>query len=55
LFAMRLTRQDCAADESGPSPRVSSDPFDDRIFDSSISHIGRTWVGRISFRPGAER
>jgi hypothetical protein len=50
LFAMRLTGQDCAADESGPSPRVPSDPFDNRVFGSSIfHHIGRTYGSRFSF------
>jgi hypothetical protein len=28
---------------------VLPDAFDDRVFDSSIFHIGRTGEGRISF------
>jgi hypothetical protein len=48
LFAMRLTRQDCSADESGPSPHVPSDSFDNRVFGSSIfHHIGRTYGSRF--------
>jgi hypothetical protein len=41
LFAMRLTRPDCAADESGPSPNMSTGAFDDPVLDSSIFHVGR--------------
>jgi hypothetical protein len=38
LFAMRLASHDCAADECGPFPQVPPDPFDDRVFGSSIFH-----------------
>jgi hypothetical protein len=53
LFAMRLTRHDCAADESGPFPHMSPDAFDDRVLGSSIFHIGRTCGGGISFPTSA--
>jgi hypothetical protein len=52
LFAMRLTRQDCAADESGPSPRVPSDPFDNRVF--RFLDIPSYWqnLWHVDFVPG---
>jgi hypothetical protein len=49
LFAMRLTRHNCAADESGPSPHMAAGAFDDRVLDSPIFHIARTCGGRSSF------
>jgi hypothetical protein len=49
LFAMRVASHDCTTGGSGPSPHVLPDAFDDRVFDSSIFHIGRTGEGRISF------
>jgi hypothetical protein len=50
LFAMRLTRHDCAADESGPFPHMPPDAFDDRVFDSSMFPIDRTGESGISFQ-----
>jgi hypothetical protein len=49
LFAMRLTRHDCAADESGPFPHMPPDAFDDRVLDSSIFHTDRTGGSGIWF------
>jgi hypothetical protein len=49
LFAMRLSRHDGPADESGPFPHMLPDTLDDPVLDSSISHIGRT---RGGFRSG---
>jgi hypothetical protein len=51
LFAMRLTRHDCAADKNRPSPHMPPGSFDDRVLDSSIFHIGRTCGERFPFRP----
>jgi hypothetical protein len=50
LFVMRLASHDCATGECGPSPHVPPDAFDDRVFDSSIFHIGRTGGSGISFQ-----
>jgi hypothetical protein len=50
LFAMRLTRLDCAADESGPFRHMPPDAFDDRVLDSSIFHTDRTGGMGISFQ-----
>jgi hypothetical protein len=41
LFAVRLTRLDCAADQSGPPPHMSTGAFDYPELDSSIFHAGR--------------
>jgi hypothetical protein len=49
LFAMRLTRHDRAADESGSFPHMP-DALDDCVFGSSIFHIRRTCG--VDFVPG---
>jgi hypothetical protein len=51
LFVMHLSRLNCAADESGPSPHVMPYAFNDRVLDPSILHVERTDRNRISFPP----
>jgi hypothetical protein len=48
LFAMRLTRHNGAADESGPFPHMAPDAFDDRVLDFDIS-FWQNLRGRGSF------